>query len=49
MPQEQYCLLDETHPYLADLRKAWDDNIRAAFNNLPSINAVFEAAESKAR
>ncbi len=46
MPQEQYCLLEEDHPYLADLRNGWDDNIRLAFENLPSISAVFEDAES---
>jgi putative proteasome-type protease len=42
MPHELYCKLEESHPYLAELRKAWDDNIRSAFDNLPSINSVFE-------
>jgi putative proteasome-type protease len=42
MPHEQYCLLEEDHWYLADLRKSWDDNIRLAFDNLPPISAVFE-------
>lgn len=48
MPQERYCLLEEDHPYFADLRKAWDDNIRAAFDNLPPISTVFEDAGSPA-
>jgi len=45
MPHEQYCLLEEDHWYLADLRKSWDDNIRLAFDNLPPISAVFEDAQ----
>jgi len=49
MPHEQYCLLEEDHPYLADLRKAWDDNIRLAFDNLPPISSVFADAESPPR
>ena len=44
MPHEHYCLLEEDHWYLADLRKSWDDNIRLAFDNLPPISAVFEDA-----
>jgi putative proteasome-type protease len=42
---EHYCLLEEDHWYLADLRKSWDDNIRLAFDNLPPISAVFEDAQ----
>jgi putative proteasome-type protease len=49
MPQELYFVLDDDHFYLSDLRKSWDDNIRAAFNNLPSLSEVFEGAESQAR
>jgi putative proteasome-type protease len=45
MPQERYCKLEENNPYLANLRQAWDDSIRLAFNNLPSLTEVFEAAE----
>ncbi|GAB3275283.1 proteasome-type protease [Parahaliea aestuarii] len=40
-PQAQYFKLDEHHPYLALLRQSWDDNIRQAFDNLPSLNEVF--------
>ncbi|MFT7286621.1 MAG: putative proteasome-type protease [Halieaceae bacterium] len=49
MPHELYCLLEEHHPYLAELRQSWDDNIRLAFDNLPAISAVFADAESPAR
>ncbi len=45
LPQEKYCLLDEDHPYLSDLRSSWDDNIRLAFDNLPPLNGVFGDAE----
>ena len=45
MSHEHYCLLEEDHWYLADLRKSWDDNIRLAFDNLPPISAVFEDAQ----
>jgi putative proteasome-type protease len=41
-PQAQYFKLEEDHPYLARLRKAWDDNIRQAFETLPSLSEVFE-------
>jgi putative proteasome-type protease len=49
MPHEKYCKLEEGHSYLAQLRQSWDDNIRLAFNNLPSISSVFEDAESPAQ
>jgi putative proteasome-type protease len=49
MPHEHYCLLEENHPYLAALRKSWDDNIRLAFDNLPSLTGVFADAESQAQ
>ena len=45
MPHEQYCLLEEDHPYLADLRASWDDNIRLAFGNLPPISGVFPESD----
>ncbi|MEO1079958.1 MAG: proteasome-type protease [Pseudomonadota bacterium] len=44
LPQEKYCMLDEDHPYLSDLRSSWDDNIRLAFDNLPPLNGVFAGA-----
>jgi len=36
-----YAKLDEIDPYLVKLRKSWDDNIRKAFNDLPSLDEVF--------
>ena len=44
-----YNTFEETDPYLLALRKAWDDNIRQAFDKLPSLKEVFEAEESPAR
>ena len=41
-PQERYFKLEENHPYLAQLRQSWDDNIRSAFEELPSLSAMFE-------
>ena len=38
-PQEQYCKFDEGHPYLRALRSSWDENIRQAFDKLPSLSA----------
>ncbi len=38
----QYCTFEENHDYLMSLRRAWDDNIREGFNDLPSLNQVFE-------
>lgn len=49
LPQEQYCMLEEQHPYLTELRKSWDDNIRLAFENLPPLSGVFEDAESSSQ
>jgi len=37
-----YAKLEEIDPYLVKLRKSWDDNIRIAFNKLPSLAEVFE-------
>ena len=48
-PHELYCLLEERHPYLSDLRQSWDDNIRLAFENLPSISTVFEDESGSAQ
>jgi len=36
-----YAKLDEIDPYWVNLRKSWDDNIRRAFNDLPSLAEVF--------
>jgi len=41
-PQARYFKLEENHPYLAQLRQSWDDNIRSAFEELPSLSAMFE-------
>tara|TARA_R110002110_G_scaffold415860_1_gene658708 strand:- start:26201 stop:26956 length:756 start_codon:yes stop_codon:yes gene_type:complete len=43
-----YCRFEENDPYLVGLRRSWDDNIRNAFNELPSLNSVFDASRSKA-
>ncbi len=47
----QYCKFEENDDYLVGLRRAWDDNIREAFAELPSLQAVFDqnAAARKAR
>lgn len=39
----RYCKFEENDEYLVEMRRSWDDNIRAAFNELPSLNKVFEA------
>jgi putative proteasome-type protease len=49
LPHEHYCKLEEQHPYLLALRQAWDERIRDAFEGLPSLSSVFEAAESSPR
>ena len=49
LPQEHYTLLEEGHPYLARLRRSWEDNIRLAFDKLPPLSSVFEDAESPPR
>lgn len=45
VPHERYWILEENHPYLAELRQSWDDNIRAAFDRLPSLSAMLEGDE----
>jgi putative proteasome-type protease len=40
LPHENYCKLEETHPYLLDLRHAWDESIRIAFDGLPSLQRL---------
>jgi len=37
----QYCKFEENDEYLVSLRRAWDENIRQAFNDLPSLQQVF--------
>jgi putative proteasome-type protease len=46
-PYENYCKLEENHPYLLELRNSWDESIREAFDGLPSLTAVFEDATSQ--
>jgi putative proteasome-type protease len=41
----RYAKLDEIDPYLVELRRSWDENIRTAFNELPAISQLFEARE----
>jgi putative proteasome-type protease len=38
----QYCKFEENDEYLVEMRHSWDDNIRRAFNELPSLERVFE-------
>ena len=38
----QYCKFEENDEYLVEMRRSWDDNIRRAFNELPSLEQVFE-------
>ncbi len=35
-----YHSLQENHPYLVALRESWDENIRSAFDHLPSLSDV---------
>ena len=44
-----YCRFEENNEYLADLRRAWDDNIRTAFARLPPLDIVFEGSAGKAK
>ncbi|MAT94521.1 MAG: peptidase [Halioglobus sp.] len=39
-----YAKLEEIDPYLVELRRSWDENIRRAFDDLPSLDGVFTAA-----
>lgn len=43
--QSRYFSLPENHEYLVRLRESWDENIRWAFGQLPSLNSVFEAGQ----
>ncbi len=40
-----YNRFEEVDPYLMELRKAWDVNIKRAFDDLPSLEEVFAAAQ----
>ncbi|MFT6955565.1 MAG: putative proteasome-type protease [Halieaceae bacterium] len=40
MPQEEYCKLEENHPYLAELRESWDESIQVAFEKLPTLSTI---------
>lgn len=39
----RYAILDEINPYLVELRRAWDENIRKGFDGLPSLEGLFAA------
>jgi putative proteasome-type protease len=41
----RYAKLDEMDPYLVELRRGWDENIRTAFNALPPISQLFASGE----
>lgn len=41
----EYCKFEENDEYLVSLRRSWDENIRKAFDELPSLQAVFDAKE----
>ena len=40
---QHYIKLEENHPYLTRIRQTWDESIRSAFQQLPSLTEVFEA------
>ncbi|MBK88329.1 MAG: peptidase [Gammaproteobacteria bacterium] len=40
-PYEWFFSLDDSHPYLAELRQSWDDNIREAVEQLPNLDLSF--------
>ena len=40
---QHYIKLEEDHPYLTRIRQTWDESIRSAFKQLPSLTEVFEA------
>ena len=42
---EQYFKLDESHSYLSAVRESWEENIRVAFERLPSLDQVFAEHE----
>lgn len=42
------CKFDEAHPYLVELRKAWNDGINAAFRGLPVLDLPESGFEATA-
>ena len=40
-PYEWYAELDASHPYLAELRQSWDDNVKSAVEQLPTLDFAF--------
>ncbi len=42
----EYCKFEENDEYLVSLRRSWDDNIRKAFNDLPSLQSVFDREDA---
>lgn len=42
LPYENYCQLEESHPYLIEIRQDWDRSIRSAVERLPSLSAALE-------
>jgi putative proteasome-type protease len=40
-PHAWFASLDESHPYLSELRQSWDDNIRHAVEQLPNLDFSF--------
>lgn len=40
-PYAHYIKLEDQHPYLAELRQSWDENIRIAFEKLPTLTGLF--------
>ncbi len=44
-----YAKLEEIDPYLVELRQAWDENIRQAFDDLPSLSSVFAREKTPPR
>ena len=39
---DKYVQLDDDHPYLTQIRKSWDENIKKAFDQLPAIDQSSE-------
>ncbi len=42
----EYCRFEENDEYLVSLRRSWDENIRKAFHDLPSLQEVFDRDET---
>ena len=48
-PYEWYAELDESHPYLAELRQSWDDNVKSAVEQLPTLDFAFYSVGNSVR